>query len=161
MSTAEQPPIDESLSAELNLALEQTFLTMFGERITSTFKVVPVGTPPKGEVSALVNLSQKEPQGAIVFTYPQATIFTLLKKFYRKEFTEVDQTVMNAAGEIANIVFGAFKHKAGLRNYAFRKSLPTLSTGSYHRIPGVVWSLHGEIKTESGPFHVLVVQVRY
>lgn len=160
MSAVQQLPLTEALSEDLQSAVEKTFVTMFGIKVTSSFKTISREAIPAGDVTAIMQLSQTEPQGALVLAFPQATLFGLLKKFYKRDFVEIDQTVMNAAGEITNIIFGGFKHKARAKNYAFRLAMPSLSSGGGHRIAGVSWTLHGEFKSEMGIFHALLIQVK-
>lgn len=159
MSTLQQAPLNEGLGEDIHAAVEKTFSQMFGVKVTSTFKVIPREATPQGDATAIMTLTQTEPQGAMVITFPQATLFALLAKFYKREFTEIDKTVMGAVGEITNIIFGGFKNKVRAKNYAFRQAMPTLSSGGGQRIASVIWTLHGEFQSDMGPFHVLLMQV--
>ena len=159
MSTLAQAPLNESLGEDLHAAVEKTFSSMFGTKVTSTFKVIPREQTPSGDGTAIVQVAQVEPQGALMITFPQATLFGLLKKFYKRDFTELDKTAIDAVGEITNIIFGGFKAKARAKNFQFRISMPSLSSGGAPRIASVIWTLHGEFQSDLGPFHVVLMQV--
>jgi CheY-specific phosphatase CheX len=159
MSTLAQAPLNETLGEDITAAVEKTFTQMFGSKVTSAFKVIPRENTPTGDVTAIMQLAQVEPQGALMITFPQTTLFALLKKFYKRDFTEIDKTVVDAVGEITNIIFGGFKQKVRAKNFQFRNAMPSLSSGGAPRIASVIWTLHGEFQSDFGPFHVVLMQV--
>lgn len=152
--------LNEQLSDDLQASVEKTFLQMFGKTVKASFKVVESDQYPASDVSSIIMLSQKEPHGALVVSFPQATLFALLKGFYKKDFTELDKVAMGSVGEISNIIFGVLKYRLQGKGFSFGMALPQVVAGGGHRVANAEWTLCGEFLTEDGPLSVLLIRVQ-
>ena len=159
-AAAPQVPLSESLGEDIHFAVDKTLTQMFATSVTSAFKSVPPNQAPTCEVTAVLPLIQAtQIQGALVVSFPQTTLFALLKKFYKKDFATVDKPVKDAVGELANIIFGSFKQRTRTKNMIFKMAIPTIAPTGAHGIMNVSWALAGEFKCEHGPFYVLLLGI--
>ena len=150
--------IDQEHAADVHAAVEKTLGQMFGTSVTSTFKLVEGTALPTGDVTAVMNLVSKTPIGALVLVFPKETLFTLLKQFYKKDFTEVNNVVTGAVGEITNIVFGVFKFRLRDKGFQFTLAMPQVVAGPVETIPNTHWIYCGEFVSPSGNFKVALVR---
>ncbi len=152
---ASRPKISEQLADDIQAAVEKTFLQMFALEVKASFEAVNQEVQPSGDVSGIISLIQGEQVGSLIVTFPQATLFNILKVFYKREFTEVDRVVGMAVGEISNIIFGVFKYRVGQKGFSFNMVVPNVAVGS-SRVSGTNWTLVGKFTSPQGDFTVLL-----
>jgi len=157
--TANPPELNEQVIEDIHAAVDKTFGQMFGLKVESKFQTIERGTEPPGDVTVIITLTGKEPQGAMILSFPKETVFNILKVFYKRDFTDVDNTVMGAVGEIANIVYGVFKQRVRTKGFQFSMAMPQISAGGAPRIPNVVWTSCGTFTSLHGNFYVTLVRV--
>ncbi len=87
-----------------------------------------------GDVSGLIGLSGARVRGSLAITFPNETIMAITSRMLGETFTEVDETVTNMAGEIANMVMGSAKNSLGDLGYRFEMTIPTVVVGPAHVI---------------------------
>lgn len=152
--------INEDLIEDLHAAVDKTFSQMFATNVQSNFKTITRDQTPGGDVSVMITLNGKDSMGAMMLTFPKETMIALLKGFYKKDFTEVDNTVMGALGEISNIVYGVFKQRVRSKGFQFGMAMPQIAGGSVPRVPNVAWMSCGEFASKAGPFHAILLRVK-
>jgi chemotaxis protein CheX len=158
--TVQPPELNETVIEDVHAAVEKTFGQMFGLKVESKFQTIERGSEPPGDVAVIITLTSKEPQGAMILSFPKETVFNILKVFYKRDFTEVDNTVMGAVGEISNIIFGVFKQRVRTKGFQFGMAMPQISAGGAPRIPNVTWTSSGTFTSPHGGFHVFLVRVK-
>lgn len=163
MSSSSKPSpnavLDESISEDLHAAVDRTFIQMFGLKTESKFATLDCESSLPGGVTGMMALNQNGPHGVLVLTFPHPTLFAIMKKFFKREFTEIDKVAMGTVGEITNIVFGVFKHRLREKGFNYPLGLPQVAMEGAQRIPDAKWILRGEINCAAGPFHIYVVRV--
>lgn len=157
---AQSPELNEQVIEDVHAAVEKTFAQMFGTKVESTFQTIERGTEPAGDVNVIITLTGKDPAGALIMSFPKETVFGFLKAFYKRDFTEIDNTVLGAVGEISNIVFGVFKQRVRTKGFQFGMTMPQISSGGAPRVSNVAWTSCGKFKCSHGDFHVLIVRVK-
>ncbi len=158
--TAQPPELNEQIIEDVHAAVEKTFGQMFGLKVESSFQSIERGAEPSGDVTVIITLIGKDPQGALILTFPKETVFNVLKVFYKRDFTEIDNTVMGAVGEISNIVYGVFKQRVRSKGLQFGMAMPQISAGGAPRIANVAWISCGTFKCPHGSFWVSLVRVK-
>ena len=153
-----KPTIEQEHSADVHAAVEKTLGQMFGLQVTSTFKMIDKTAMPSGDVTAVMSLVSKTPIGALILIFPRETLFTMLKQFYKRDFTEINNVVTGAVGEITNIVFGVFKFRLRDKGYQFTLSMPQVVAGASAPIANTEWIYCGDFTCPAGSFQVALVR---
>ncbi len=148
--------LNESLVKEINFGVHSTFTSMFGLKPAPEKHFLEQECAPKGDVSGIVGLTQDRVEGALIVSFPQTTIFTILGKMYKKEFTEIDKSVKAGVGELTNIIFGVVKTNLNKNGFGFKMAIPNVIIGDQHTVaitnPGTTLVI--PFQTESGTFSV-------
>lgn len=87
-----------------------------------------------GEMSAIIGLSGKDLQGAIIIHFNKPLAFYLLQTIFETESTEITDEVLDAVGEITNMISGKFKTElvtAG--QHEFNITVPTIVVGQNYQ----------------------------
>jgi chemotaxis protein CheX len=105
---------------------------------------------PKYPVSGVVGLSGNA-VGTVVLSLSESVALKAASVMLMAEATSLDADVIDAVGELANMVAGAAK--AELEEYHLMVSLPNVITGANHevRFPSNVRPICVPFKTEWGP----------
>lgn len=86
---------------------------------------------PSGEVSGVIGLSGKA-VGTVVLNFTKPVALQAASTMLMTEATEIDDDVLDAVGELTNMVAGAAK--AELEEYELMVSLPNVITGRDHDV---------------------------
>ncbi len=148
--------LNEGLVKEINFGVYSTFTSMFGLKPNPEMHFIEQECVAKGDVSGIVGLTQDRVEGALIVSFPQETIFHILGKMYKKEFTEIDKSVKAGVGELTNIIFGVVKTNLNKNGFGFKMAIPNVIIGAQHTSaitnPGMTLVI--PFQTESGPFSV-------
>ena len=111
-----------------------------------------------GDVSAVVSLHEENYHGNLMVIFPQNTIFSLLERTYDKRFTELNKSVRDAVGEIANVLFGMIKKNLNDHGYRFKMALPSVIVmGASHQVwAGKCSGYLLTFESDCGPFLIAV-----
>ncbi len=105
-----------------------TFKTMVGIAVTPG-KLYLRKEPNNADISGVIGLSG-DIRGAVVMAYPLATALKLCSKFVGEEIKELNASVADCIGEIANIITGFAKKD--LQALHLSISLPSIVRGQGH-----------------------------
>jgi len=83
------------------------------------------------DISGIIGLSG-EATGAVVISLPKLTALRAVSRFARMDVKIFDQTVVDAIGELINIIAG--NAKRDLSEYTLAISLPSVVTGHLHKL---------------------------
>jgi chemotaxis protein CheX len=102
------------------------------------------------EVSGVIGLSGRA-VGTVVLSFSKAVAVKAASTLLMTELTEIDDDVLDAVGELTNMVAGAAK--AELEDYQLQVSLPNVITGKGHEVhfPSEVTPIAIPFDTEWGP----------
>jgi chemotaxis protein CheX len=136
-------------------SLITTFSTMLDCTATRGQPLLKRDAHPPFEISGVIGLSGKA-AGTVVVSLSKAVALRATSAMLMVESTEVDADVIDAVGEIANMVAGAAK--AELAEYELSMSLPSVITGRGHevRFPSNVTPICVPFETAWGPVHLEV-----
>jgi chemotaxis protein CheX len=118
--------INPFLNASMNLFNEFLGLKIQGEK--------PYLNPNSNkldEISAIIGLAG-DTRGAVVLSFSRITALKIVSKFADKEYTEVNNEVLNSVGELTNIIAGNAKRE--LEDYHIDISLPGVIVGHKYEI---------------------------
>ena len=106
----------------------ETFKTMVGIAVTPG-KLYLRKEPNNADISGVIGLSG-DIRGAVVMAYPLATALKICSKFLGEEIKELNASVADCIGEIANIITGFAKKD--LQTLHLSISLPSIVRGQGH-----------------------------
>ena len=112
-------------------ALVNAFDTMLECKVTRGSIALKENAQPLHEVSGLIGLSGRA-VGTVVVSLSEEVALKAASGLLMTEATEVDDDVIDAVGEIANVVAG--RAKSELEEYELSVSLPSVITGRGHEV---------------------------
>ncbi len=101
-------------------------------------------------ISGVIGLSGKA-VGTVVINLSEEVALQAASAMLMMEITQIDNDVLDAVGELANMIAGAAK--AELKEYNLSISLPTVVTGTAHdiRFPSGTQPISVPFETDFGP----------
>lgn len=140
MSAIKAEHINPFISATL-----ETFASMVRVKVTPGKVKLKAGDPLSYDISGIIGLSGGA-KGSVAISFPRPTAFAMVRAFSGS--AEVgDAEVIDAVGELANIIAGAAKRDLSQHNVSI--SLPTVITGKDHGINGPVDTVSMVVPFES------------
>ena len=131
-------------------SLDNAFRTMLACEVRRGAISLKDGHSPKFGISGIIGLSGKA-VGTVVLSLSEAVALKAASTMLMCEATEIDADVVDAVGELTNMVAGGAK--AELESYAMQVTLPNVITGSNHdiRFPSDVTPICVSFDTDWGP----------
>lgn len=131
-------------------ALKNTFRTMLSCEARRGKVAVKQDSRAAHEISGVIGLSGRA-VGTVVVSFSTQVALKAASTMLMMETTEVDDEVVDAVGELTNMVAGAAK--AELEEYNLAVSLPNVITGPAHEVhfPSEVTPIAIAFDTDWGP----------
>lgn len=82
-----------------------------------------------GVVSGVIGLASAKLKGNMVLSFDEAAILGIVSKMLGEEFTTLSQDVVDAVGELTNMVSGGAKKSLSEKGFAFDMALPVMIIG--------------------------------
>lgn len=92
------------------------------------------GDSAYGDVTGIMSMVGKQAKGSIAITFTEPVILDIARRMLKREFSQIDDSVADLVGEIANMVTGGSKARLEGKGYEFEMSLPTVVRGKHHRV---------------------------
>jgi chemotaxis protein CheX len=86
-----------------------------------------------GDVSGIVGITGP-PNGSMSLTFTKDSIVEIVSNMLGESFTEVNDDIRDAVGELSNMISGTARNDLGNKGYAFKTSIPTVVSGPNHEI---------------------------
>ncbi len=152
------PPRVEHINPFIKATME-TFSSMIGIPAKAGKIYLRKAGTQSYDISGIIGLSGGV-QGNIALSFPKATALNVVGRFIGETIVDLNNDVVDAIGELANIVAGAAKRS--LAEFNISISLPTVVTGSEHQVkdPKDVISMIIPFECEAGNFD-LSVSMKY
>ncbi len=87
-----------------------------------------------GEVSAVVGLTGKNFTGSFVVSFKEECIFQIVASLFGQKPEKINEEVRDAAGEMANMICGAFRRRFEQQGISLQASTPVVVTGKGHTL---------------------------
>jgi chemotaxis protein CheX len=128
-----------------------TFRTMLGWELRRGRPVLKQARTADHQISGVIGLSGKA-VGTVVLSFSKEVALKAASALLLEELSEINTEVLDAVGELTNMVAGAAK--AQLEEYELSVSLPNVVTGHNHMVhfPSTVTPVAIPFETEHGPF---------
>jgi chemotaxis protein CheX len=133
----------------------ETFSKMLALNAKPGKPMLKSSSRPDYDLSGLIGLSGKL-IGSVAICFPEATALAACNRFMSATYVEVNDDILDAVGEIINIVAG--NAKKDLTEFNVEISLPSIIMGRNHRIvePKGSMSFIIPFATELGDFQMAI-----
>jgi chemotaxis protein CheX len=120
-------------------------------------KVKKEGETATYDISGLIGIAGNA-IGSVVLSFPEETAINVVSNFVGEKLTAVNRDVLDAIGELTNIVAGGAKKIFSERGHHFKISIPNVVHGKDHKInrPKDVPCISVSFSSDAGPFAVEV-----
>ncbi len=137
------------------MATMETFKSMMSAEIKPGKVKLKQGSSLAHDVSGIIGLSGGA-RGSIAMSFPRITALKVVSAFVGEKVVTMDENVVDAIGELANIVAGAAKKD--LSQYNITISLPSVVMGENHFVmePKDVIAMIVPFETPYGTFDLAV-----
>lgn len=136
-------------------ATRETFATMIGIEVKPGKPSLKQGSGVNYDVSGIIGLSGKA-KGSIALSFPRESAIQIVSQFIGEPLKDLNDDVVDAIGELANIVAGCAKKE--LVEFNVQISLPTVILGAHHQVkdPKDVLSMVIPFSSTLGTFDLAV-----
>ena len=121
------------MSTEIQNAIEQSVLkiigTLSGETPHRKEALVRGESLTKGSVTALIGMAGENVSGNLAISFDTGSITFIVGKMLLESFDSVTSDVIDAAGEICNMLAGDIKRSLSEVGYEFEMARPTMVVG--------------------------------
>ena len=114
------------------LSLEEMFATMFDCKLTRIGLALKENSTALHPISGIIGISGKTAMGTVVLTMSESVALKAASSMLMSEVSVPNEEVMDAVGELTNMVAGATKAKLG--KYQLSMGLPSVFYGKECRI---------------------------
>ena len=137
-------------------ATKETFVMLFGTAVENGDARTKEFGDPALFISAVVGFSGNS-RGLVALSFNLDTICEFASKIYGTPFSDLDDEVVDTAGEIVNVIAGYVKQY--LPQYDFEISLPSIVSGEGHSLQTIkgVSSQIIPLSSDIGDVHMEVV----
>ncbi|OAG28610.1 chemotaxis protein CheX [Thermodesulfatator autotrophicus] len=87
-----------------------------------------------GDVSAILGLTGKGFTGTFVVTFEKNSLFGVVESLFGHRPEEINDEVRDAAGEMANMICGAFRRRFEQNGISLQSSTPAIVSGENHTL---------------------------
>lgn len=124
----------DNLAKEFNYGVHTTLNSMFGLNAEPGRHRIELDCSLQADVSGIISLIQDKTEGTFIVSFPKETIFGMLAKMYRKDFTQVNESVRLGVGELTNIIYGVVKANLNKDGYSLKMAIPNVVIGEKHTV---------------------------
>ena len=114
-------------------------------------------TVSRGDVSGIIGITGP-PNGSMSLTFSAPCIIKIVSSMLGEEFSEVNDDIKDAVGELTNMISGTARNELGNQGYTLRISIPIVVAGPGHEIrhQSKAPTIAIPFNTDAGPFVVEV-----
>ena len=87
-----------------------------------------------GDISGVIGLVSDSFNGSVNITFPEKVFLQIVSGMLGEEHTEMSQDIVDAAGEITNMIFGQAKVILNEKGYGIKTAIPSFVSGKNHSL---------------------------
>jgi chemotaxis protein CheX len=126
-----------------NPLVDKAFINAFGEGVMKTLQMMaqtnckpkaPRVEPkfqPTGDVAGMVGMVAGPMKGTLTISFSKESIFKILENMLGETYTEINNDVGDAVGELTNQIYGSAKTTLNQLGYSFDMAIPTVIRGQF------------------------------
>ena len=122
--------------------------TMAHTKLASQKPHLKEGVSTYGDVTGIIGMASESVEGSMTISFPEACILRIVARMLMEEVkTTIDNDIVDAVGEITNMICGGAKAEFAKLGLSFNLATPTMVTGK-----GVHIHYHGNMPIIVLPF---------
>ena len=110
-------------------ATKNVIETMANTPVTAEKPALKKGNMSWGVVTGIIGMASDKLKGHMVISFDAPCILGIVSGMLAEEFTEVNQDVVDAVGEITNMICGGAKKELSEMGYLFDLAIPLMIQG--------------------------------
>lgn len=111
-------------------ATKNVLETMAQTKLTGQKPYLKKGTSTFGDVTGIIGMASETVEGSMTISFPSACILQVVSRMLMEEpKAEIDHDIVDAVGEITNMICGGAKAEFGKMGLSFNLATPTMVTG--------------------------------
>jgi chemotaxis protein CheX len=87
-----------------------------------------------GDISGVIGLVSDTFNGTVNITFPEKVFLQIVSGMLGEEYTELTKDIVDAAGEITNMIFGQAKVILNEKGYGIKTAIPSVVSGKNHSL---------------------------
>ena len=145
------------IEREIKVGVNETMFNLIGIKPILTHQASPPPAIDRTGATGIIQINETKYQGNLCVNFPQASIYFILGKLFRKEYTEMDASVKEGAGELTNIIYGVLKTRLNQKGFDFPHAIPKITMGTFNNESGTSnLSCSMSFTVENHPFEVIL-----
>lgn len=122
--------MDKELILPIQEAIIAVIATISGEAPVAGSSTIKSDNQTYGCLTAVIGLVGENAAGNLSVSFDEPCILFLVSKLFMEEITELNNDVLDASGEICNMMAGAVKNALSNFGYRFEMAQPTVFPGT-------------------------------
>lgn len=87
-----------------------------------------------GDISGVIGIVSETFSGSVIISFPAETFLAVMSSMLGEHYTEVNDEIIDGAGEITNQVFGQSKVILNEKGYGIKSAIPPVVSGKDHTL---------------------------
>jgi chemotaxis protein CheX len=87
--------------------------------------------PTFGSITGVIGMSAEKISGNLIISFDEQSILAIVSRMFMDQFTNINQEVVDAVGEITNIICGAAKRELADQGILFDMATPMVISGEH------------------------------
>ncbi len=134
----EQTVVDKIKLVKAFLNATENVLTMMCFLECKTGKPAVKDTESKmGDVIGVIGMTGNQISASLALVFPKNALLKIVGNMLGEEFTELDDDIVDAVGELTNMICGGAKNELAELGYTFEMAIPSMIRGTcqinYHK----------------------------
>ena len=125
------PLLDKRLINAFVDGVIKTLSTMANTEVTFEKPRVEKKFIPKGDVAGLIGMLAGKMKGNLTLSFEKGALFVILGNMLGETFSELNEDVSDAVGELTNMIYGSAKTVLNEMGYGFEMAIPTVIMGNF------------------------------
>lgn len=123
------PLLDRKLINAFVDGVSKTLATMAMTETTTGAPSIEKEFTTKGDVAGLIGMVAGQMKGTLTISFEKEAVFQILDNMLGEKFTEMNESVADAVGELTNMIYGCAKTTLNEMGYGFEMAIPTVVMG--------------------------------
>ncbi|MCS7149415.1 MAG: chemotaxis protein CheX [Caldimicrobium sp.] len=123
-----------SIAEAIKEAVSEVIATYTGQRPELLATEARKEDFAQAEISSIIGLTGEKLQGAFVVSMERDLLFSLMQVLLGDSPSELNQEALDMAGELANMICGAFRRRFENFGATLKASVPSMITGKDYKV---------------------------
>jgi len=133
MNAVQQIALSEGLAGDIGNAVVKSMRETFGVGVTPAAPEYGDGMVSLvGDISGIIGMVQDQLEGTLMLCVTFETVRDILPQVVGKDIAITHEMVVDAVGELTNMIFGQIKSDLNQRGHHIKLGIPCVVTGKGH-----------------------------